>query len=269
MDIINIDSQIYKSRSTLSPEELEKISKKDLTFQALSWYENDFSCSLENSDNEDFSTEEENKKIKALEEEIKKLKLQEEIRILKTQIQLITMTGDHNNINDKKLDILRLGILKKDNERLKEDYERLKEDYERLKEDNERLKEDNERLKEDNERLKEDNERLKEDNGKLKEDNGKLKEDGFLYVLYNEMFGENIYKVGCSKDPKSRLKNFVTGYLKPSKLLYVSQKFDNKLVAEKKLFKSLNEYRLEENREFFKLELNLIIENIKFIENNK
>jgi hypothetical protein len=143
-----------------------------------------------------------------------------------------------------------------------------------------KLEADNERLKEENKILRNadndtgtdayyilENKRLNDELDALRS----KKYGGYIYVLYNDMFrhyGENVYKIGCSKQPTVRLLDYTTSYKDPSVIKYTSSKFNNKLKAEKYLFKLIDEYRMESNREFFELSLNEIIENIQLTENN-
>ena len=76
-------------------------------------------------------------------------------------------------------------------------------------------------------------EELRKENLRLQSviDRFNSKNHGHIYIFKNAMFstlGENIYKVGCSSNPK------------PSILLYTSQKFINKLKAEKHLFRLID-----------------------------
>jgi hypothetical protein len=121
------------------------------------------------------------------------------------------------------------------------------------------LEAENKRLREEIERLKKENERL------MKNTN-----QGYIYVLYNVMFDSNggdIYKIGCSKDPKRRASEFTTSYPTPSKIEYVSKLFPDKLQAEKKLFDLLQGCRLSQKREFFNMKLEMIIKHIEIVEN--
>ena len=89
---------------------------------------------------------------------------------------------------------------------------------------------------------------------------------GYIYVMYNTSFGENVYKIGCSKNPKNRLLDYTTSYLDQSIIKYTSFKFYNKFIAEKHIFELLKDYRIKPNREFFNLPLNEIIDKINTTE---
>jgi hypothetical protein len=75
---------------------------------------------------------------------------------------------------------------------------------------------------------------------------------GFIYCLYNEIYEKDTYKLGLSKDPKSRLGSYTTAYPTDSKFIYLSTQLNNCVMAEKILFDILAEYRFKDNREFFK-----------------
>ena len=90
---------------------------------------------------------------------------------------------------------------------------------------------------------------------------------GFLYCMTNEMFDKDVYKIGRTKDTIKRKKNYTTPYIKEIEYLYVSKRLINCKIGEKVLHYLLEKYRINEDREFFKININTIIENIKFIEN--
>jgi len=89
---------------------------------------------------------------------------------------------------------------------------------------------------------------------------------GKLYCLYNEMYqfyGDNVYKLGNSKDIESRLNGYTTSYIKPCELKLESVIFRNKDLAETLLFDMLKDHRISNSREFFKCDLSLIKEKMK------
>ena len=97
----------------------------------------------------------------------------------------------------------------------------------------------------------------------------RAKNGGYIYVLQNSAFnewGDNVFKIGCSRDTQKRLAAYTTAYITPSTIVHTSQWFDDKFKAEKYLFKSLEKYRITNNREFFKAELKHIILEIKKME---
>jgi hypothetical protein len=116
--------------------------------------------------------------------------------------------------------------------------------------------------------LREDNtdDRVREKMENLKIQNLNKNENydpGYIYVMHNEQFGKNVYKIGCSKNPNVRIKDFRTSYVNPPVLKYLSNKVDNKLETEKIVFEKLKDYRIKDNREFFNLELKEIINTIE------
>jgi len=110
------------------------------------------------------------------------------------------------------------------------------------------------------------NEAINKENNK----DNKISIEGKLYCLYNEVYkfyGENVYKLGNSKDIKSRLNGYTTSYIKPCELKLESDIFRNKDLAESILFEMLKEYRITNSREFFKCDLLLIKEKIDEVTN--
>ena len=96
-----------------------------------------------------------------------------------------------------------------------------------------------------------------------------IPEEGSLYCLYNEMFnyyGDNIYKLGCSKNPETRLCGYTTSFIKPCEYKIISKKYIDCRLAENLLFKNITENRIEQNREFFKMDILEIKKEFKKIE---
>ena len=88
-------------------------------------------------------------------------------------------------------------------------------------------------------------------------------EEGYIYVLYNpiyEKYGE-MYKIGRAKIIKDRLYDYSTYYPEESEIKY-SIKHPYYKDFEKVVHLSLKEYRVSNNREFFKCGLDLIKETI-------
>jgi hypothetical protein len=83
--------------------------------------------------------------------------------------------------------------------------------------------------------------------------------EGYLYVFWNDSFvksyGENVYKLGRTKNLNNRISTYNTSFIEDSKYLLVSRIFKDSIKAETVLFFILRKYRIREKREFFKIEL--------------
>lgn len=93
---------------------------------------------------------------------------------------------------------------------------------------------------------------------------------GYLYCLWNRMFlsyGSNVFKLGRTSCLESRINNYTTSYIDPSEYKYTTNRvFVNSLQAERLLFFLLRRNRVRKNREFFNLDLEVIIDTMKKIE---
>lgn len=86
-------------------------------------------------------------------------------------------------------------------------------------------------------------------------------DDGYLYCMYNEVYeiyGKNVYKLGCTNDLVKRLESYVTPYIEHSILTYTSKKLKLYEIAEKVLFDKLKNYRIIEDREFFDVPIDIV-----------
>ena len=87
--------------------------------------------------------------------------------------------------------------------------------------------------------------------------------EGYVYVLYNPIYvtyGE-IYKIGQAKDLNKRINSYSTSYPEDSEVKYsVKHKYYKELERIAHLY--LKEYRMNNNREFFKCNLDLIKETL-------
>jgi hypothetical protein len=80
------------------------------------------------------------------------------------------------------------------------------------------------------------------------------KNPGFIYIIKNVIYnyyGPDVYKIGKTKDVKSRAGNYSTYYIDKCDVLYESALVNDYNLCETILFKIINKNRLSENREFF------------------
>ena len=94
-------------------------------------------------------------------------------------------------------------------------------------------------------------------------------EKGFVYVFSNPMYsyyGENVYKIGYSKDPEKRVRDFDTSYPEETTIVY-TYKHERARVLEQSVHKALDMFRLFPNREFFKCSVPTIREIIECLGN--
>jgi hypothetical protein len=92
---------------------------------------------------------------------------------------------------------------------------------------------------------------------------------GFIYCLYNPIYktyGNNIYKLGHTKNLNKRLNQYKTGYLEKSEYLLTSSKLQNRILGETMLFNELVKYRMNTHREFFNCDIKIIKETFEKIE---
>jgi hypothetical protein len=77
---------------------------------------------------------------------------------------------------------------------------------------------------------------------------------GYIYILYNDMYqqyGQEIYKIGKSKNIDKRIKSYTTSYINPVEIIYRSKRCVDYTLAECLIFQKLISYRIKSNREFF------------------
>ena len=89
---------------------------------------------------------------------------------------------------------------------------------------------------------------------------------GHIYVIYNEVFsyyGENVFKIGKTRDIGQRVNGYVTSYIKPVEVKFLSGLCENYHLAEKLVFEKIADHRMAENREFFQINID---EAVSFIE---
>ncbi len=88
---------------------------------------------------------------------------------------------------------------------------------------------------------------------------------GFLYCIYNDFYileGEDVYKLGCTKNMIQRSVSYTTCYSRPIVIKHLSSKVDYYDIAESILFEKLSKCRLYPRREFFQCKLDVVIQNI-------
>jgi hypothetical protein len=91
---------------------------------------------------------------------------------------------------------------------------------------------------------------------------------GYIYVIHNEMYkyyGDDVYKIGKARHIENRLKSYITGYIEPTSLLYSSIRCKNYSVCEREVHKRLQKFRMRQNREFFQVNINIVIEVIDLV----
>jgi hypothetical protein len=82
--------------------------------------------------------------------------------------------------------------------------------------------------------------------------------EGYLYILYHPSFlsyGENVYKLGMTINPKQRLQSYSPSFLASATFVLLSEKIEDCFKGEKILFYLLRGERLAKNREFFKVKV--------------
>ena len=94
---------------------------------------------------------------------------------------------------------------------------------------------------------------------------------GFIYCLYNPTFksyGDNVYKLGKTKNLSNRMSSYTTSYIDKSEYIITSSELSNRNIAENILFKELEKYRINLYREFFKCDIKIIREAFEKVEKN-
>ncbi len=95
-------------------------------------------------------------------------------------------------------------------------------------------------------------------------------ECGYIYVMYNESvehYGSNVFKIGKSKDVVSRMLSYSTSYIKQVEIRFASDICIDYSKAEKVAMTRLEKYRIAYNREFFKVEMDVVVDVIKRVVN--
>ena len=95
--------------------------------------------------------------------------------------------------------------------------------------------------------------------------------DGYLFVLWTrsyEYYGENVYKIGKTKNVEERVQAFEVAYLNPVILKTISTRVKDVRLAEKLLFQKLADKRLHGNKNFFCAPMDYINEKINEVCDN-
>jgi hypothetical protein len=84
--------------------------------------------------------------------------------------------------------------------------------------------------------------------------------NGYIYIFSNELFDDDVYKIGKSKNVYKRLNSYTTSYIEPLKIEYISDICKHYTAVEHEVHLRLKRYRIKSNREFFKIKLETAIE---------
>ena len=93
---------------------------------------------------------------------------------------------------------------------------------------------------------------------------------GYLYILFNESYkhyGDSTYKFGRTQNLRNRIFTYNTSFVHDSMYLHTSREFNDSIEAERVLFFLMKEYRIKNNKEFFKISLDKGIEFIDKVSN--
>ena len=103
------------------------------------------------------------------------------------------------------------------------------------------------------------------DTSKETEEPSKSKE-GYIYVLWNQAFGKDVFKIGRAKDVKKRLEGYTTSFPTQCEIKFQSEKLKDCHIVETIVHLKLDGCRINKSREFFKMDIesikNVIIETI-------
>jgi hypothetical protein len=84
--------------------------------------------------------------------------------------------------------------------------------------------------------------------------------------MYNEMFkfyGDDIYKIGKSKDIAKRMTSYTTSYIKPVEVKFISELCVDYNMCERIVFDKLKNHRITANREFFNMNIEKLVATIE------
>lgn len=90
--------------------------------------------------------------------------------------------------------------------------------------------------------------------------------EGYIYVLWNQAFEQNVFKIGRAKDVKKRLEGYTTSFPTQCEIKFQSEKLKDCHIVETIVHLKLDGCRINKSREFFKMDIesikNVIIETI-------
>ena len=100
------------------------------------------------------------------------------------------------------------------------------------------------------------------DDSSIDDKSSDWKKSGHLYILYNPMYqfyGKNVYKLGKAINCQKRCHQYTTSYIEPPELKHCSERVPCYGLAERLLFQKLRKYRISSKREFFRCEIEIIV----------
>jgi hypothetical protein len=91
------------------------------------------------------------------------------------------------------------------------------------------------------------------------------KHAGFIYVMSNMAFKDNVYKIGRSQNPKRRMEELSnpSGTPMPFDIEFSVYAYDV-IELEKSVHEDLAEYRINDSREFFACNISKIVQSIMY-----
>ena len=89
---------------------------------------------------------------------------------------------------------------------------------------------------------------------------------GFIYIIYNDVFnfyGDTVFKIGKTIDIGKTINSCKDTYLNHTEIKFISELCSDYTLAENMIFDTLKTNRVHNKREFFRGDLNEIIEVIE------
>ena len=90
--------------------------------------------------------------------------------------------------------------------------------------------------------------------------------EGRICIIFNDVFnyyGDNVFKLGKAMDIEKRLSGYTTSYIDNTEVKFLSELCCDYSLAELIIFDRLKSYRIKQNREFFRGDLQEFIKEIK------